>query len=43
MYTKGIKQRRAYLYPVLETCYDAAEHEKALRDRGNAFVMSRSR
>ena len=31
-YVKGIKQRRACLYPVLETCYDAAEHEKASRD-----------
>ena len=29
---KGIKQRRACLYPVLETCYDAVEHEKALRE-----------
>ena len=31
-YIEGIKQRRACLYPVLETCYDAAEHEKALRE-----------
>ena len=34
-YIKGIKQRRACLYPVfmvldLEICYDAAEHEKAV-------------
>ena len=37
--SKGIKQRRACLYPVSETCYDAAEHEKALsleRKRGEA-------
>ena len=31
-YVKGIKQRRACFYPVLETCYDAAEHEKASRE-----------
>ena len=31
-YVKGIKQRRACLHPVLETCYDAAEHEKTSRD-----------
>ena len=32
MDTKGTKQSRTCLYPVLETCYDAAEHEKALRE-----------
>ena len=32
IFDKGIKQRRACFYPVLETCYDAAEHEKVLRE-----------
>ena len=31
-YIKGIRQRRTCFYPVLETCYDAAEHEKMLRE-----------
>ena len=40
---KGIKQRRACLYPVLETCYDAAEHEKALRAFRNLIFTGQTR
>ena len=33
VYIKGIRQHCISFYPVFETCYDTAEHEKVLNER----------
>ena len=41
-FLKGIKQHCLYFYPILETCYDAAEHLQSRKKTQLCFIFSQN-